>query len=116
MIKPIVPEVPFRKNAWSLKDKTIREFKLSKKDEELSRGVGLHKTNHISKNIIMAGRIREQIYLQHLFKQSVLDRKNVQNLKLLKTNHEKLIEESRSEQLEKQVRWDKFKERRFEVV
>jgi hypothetical protein len=60
MVRPIVPFIPFQGNKNQLGKKTVMEFKLSEKEKKMSEGIGLHKVNHIGKNILMAGKVREK--------------------------------------------------------
>ena len=51
LIKPIVAPIPFTGLNCQLPRETIKTFKLTERDQEMSQGTKLHKYNHIAQNI-----------------------------------------------------------------
>lgn len=80
LIRPVVKPIPYSGYSAALHPTTIEQFKMSKKEQEISAGTKIHKFNHISQNIKLAANIREYYNTQHSFKRSVLSKNNKQNL------------------------------------
>jgi len=75
---------PFSGMNSKLMRKTIKEFRISKKEQEASLGSTIHKINHIDNNIKLASNIHQLKNIQQLFKRSVLSKSNPQNLHLIR--------------------------------
>mmetsp|Transcript_13546 Transcript_13546/g.21137 ORF Transcript_13546/g.21137 Transcript_13546/m.21137 type:complete len:129 (+) Transcript_13546:842-1228(+) len=84
LLKPVIKPVPYTGIKNRLLKSTIDEFRLTKKEQELSQGTNLHRFNHVNQNIKLASSIRQLYGVRQSFKKSVLSKSNEQNLRLIK--------------------------------
>lgn len=81
----------------------------------MSKGVETHKYNHVDFNKLMAGRYREQQFIKQSFMTSVLNKRDRQNLEVIKQSREMDSEQKRLNIMVKSQRWNEFRLHREEV-
>lgn len=118
LLRPVVTPIRYatRLNADAFPKETSKEFNLTKRDQALSLGIGIHSVNHVKQNMRLANRINCLNEENMAFKRSILNKTNGVNLKLMKMNNLHRHEKKREVKISNNQKWDNFRLEREETV